>query len=78
MGRELHMERLVRPREGASVFRWFMCWIVLMREGIASSTQEAGSIAEIDPNVLPFNSRKVGKGKRCDREQIGIHRIDRN
>ena len=68
------MERL---REGASVFRWFMCWIVLMREGIASSTQEIGLIAEIDPNILPFN-RKVGKGKRCDREQIGIHRIDRN
>ena len=74
------MERLDRLREGASVFRWFMCWIVLMREGIASSTQEAGSIAEIDPNILPFNSycRKVGKGKRCDREQIGIHKIDRN
>ena len=71
------MERFVRLREGANVFRWFMCWIVLMREGIASSTQEAGSIAEIDPNVLPFN-RKVGKGNRCDSEQIGIHKIDRN
>ena len=78
MGRELHMERLDRLREGASVFRWFMCWIVLMRGGIVSSTQEAGSIAEIDPNVLPFNRKEVGKGKRCDREQIGIHRIDRN